>query len=132
MKCNKFNAAWQLARVNAKGIKDVDEKIITVLRHFDSTYTKQDKCRVLNWLRMTKLAYKDQQIKDKFDFAIESMQMTSPDKDDNGSMLDDLNSRELETIYKDLKSRKYNFQFKKVPVAHTAFMQELEEAINAY
>lgn len=126
----KFNSAWQLARLKAKKIKDVDQKIKSVLEYYKSNFTKSDRSRVLNWLRTTRMAYKSSpQLQQTFDFAIRVVHSDSPTKYDNESKLSDLTKQEAQDILKDLKSRKYNFQFKSTPKEHTEFVAELEKYI---
>lgn len=129
MKSNKFNASWQLARVQAKNIKDVDKKIEFIMNYYNENMTAQDKMRVLNWLKMTKVAYTGD-IRDKFDDPIELVQILKTTVNDNDTTLDDLTYKEVELIYKDLSKRKYGFQFKSVPKAHIEFMEQLEQKLN--
>jgi hypothetical protein len=132
MKSNKFNASWQLARVQAKSIKDVDAKIWHVLRHFDENKNEHDKDRVLNWLNTTAIAYKDVEIKEKFNFAKSLVNSAAVVDEDNKCVLSDISRDDILLIRKDLSKRKYNFQFKKTPQAHINFMEMIEEILNAH
>ena len=129
MTINKFNVAWQLARVQARAIKDVKKKLNFVLLYLAQNNTQQDKGRVLNWLKMTKVAYKDTDTRFLFDEYIDMAEMVKVSDNDNKSKMSDMSKQELELIYKDLKTRKYGFQFKSVPKAHTEFMKDLEAEI---
>ena len=40
-----------------------------------------------------------------------------------------INTEKLLKVYKDLKKRKYGFQIKTVPKAHTDFLQQLESEL---
>lgn len=126
----KFNAAWQLQRTKAKLIKNVDQKILFVCSYFFQNKTVQDKQRVLNWLNMTKVAYKENMVRCKFDVALNEVKQVCVVQDDNTYTLDDLTIEEVKQVYDDLKKRTYNFQFKKVPKDHIKFMELLERRID--
>ena len=66
MKSNKFNASWQLARVQAKKIKDVFLKVEHVMLYFTKNTNIHDQDRVLNWLATTAMAYRDSATKEIF------------------------------------------------------------------
>jgi len=122
-KVDKFNISWQIVRTDARDIKDVSEKISFVLRFLKDHPNKHNFGRVHNWLRMTKLGYKSQPHEaSKFDKALETLQK----KEENYSSdedyeidIKDLSDSKLQKVYKDLKKRKYGFQIKTVPKAHT-------------
>ena len=128
---NKFNASWQNVRVRAKKEKDITLKIKIVLDYVKSSCTVSDILRVQNWLNTTAMGYvkvSPEKVQ-LFEKAKKEVLALKPEKEDNVSTLSDLTDQELINIQKDLKSRKYNFQFKKVPIDHTKFMELLEKEI---
>ena len=58
MRSNKFNIHWQIVRVKARSIKDVDAKVDFVMDFLNSNKNVHNKDRVSNWLKMTSYAYK--------------------------------------------------------------------------
>ena len=131
-KVNKFNSAWQLVRVKAKKTKDADKKIELVITYYKNNFTKSDLNRVLNWLKTTRMGYKaSPQTQQKFDVAIKALDM-NPTVFDNKSTIQELSKQEAKDILKDLKTRKYDFQFKgKAPLTHKQFVNELEVYIGS-
>ena len=127
---NKFDLHWQLVRTTAKDIKDTHSKVKYVMRFLDANKNIHNADRVLNWLKMTKLAYK---IKVIFDIAIEyiehNMDKFTSTKD-NTMQLKDLSNDDLLKVYTDLAKRKYGFQYKQVPQAHTHFVDILKKEID--
>lgn len=127
---NKFDINWQIVRTDARDIKEVPAKISFVLDFLNSNPTKENYGRVHNWLRMTKLGYKSEPEKaQKFEDALDRIENNkekysssqSPDED-----LSSISNDKLKKVYKDLKKRKYGFQIKTVPKAHTDFLHKLE------
>lgn len=134
-KVNKFNISWQIVRVNARSIKNVDDKVRYVLEFLKENPNKYNYERVHNWLNMTKLGYKsDQHAVEVFDSAIESIEQHKNDRfsseEDSPNDLEKTSTEDLKKVYKDLKQRKYGFQYKTVPVAHTNFLRELEKELD--
>jgi len=134
-KSNKFNISWQIVRVNARKIKDVKEKIYYVLNFLKENPNKHNYDRVHNWLSMTKLGYKsNSEAMEVFDSVIDNIEHHKNDRfsseEDSPNDLETISTDDLEKVYKDLKQRKYGFQYKTVPVAHTKFLNELEKELN--
>jgi hypothetical protein len=129
---NKFDIAWQIVRARAKKIKDPKQKIDFVLDFLNEHPNRNNFGRILNFFKMTKIAYKDPSIVALFDDAIDYI-TTNQDQynstEDNVILLRDVPKEDLELVYNDLKKRKYGFQFKQVPVAHTGFMKNLEDEL---
>ena len=127
---NKFDIGWQVVRTDARDLKDVPEKISFVLQFLNSHPTKENYGRVHNWLRMTKLGYKSEPEKaQKFENALDQIENNKEKYSSEGSSEGDLSSisnDKLKKVYKDLKKRKYGFQIKTVPKAHTEFLNKLE------
>ena len=130
---NKFNISWQIVRTDARDIKDVDDKISFILRFLNDHPNKHNYGRVHNWLRMTKLGYKSEPEKaNKFEDALDKIENKKEkyfSEEDPGSDLESIGKDSLEKVYKDLKKRKYGFQIKTVPKAHTEFLSKLENEI---
>ncbi len=130
---NKFDITWQIVRTKAKSIKDPQEKIDFVMDFLNDYPNTNNKDRVKNWLKMTSVAYSDPSVRSLFQTAlnfIENISEVYRSDEDNITKLEDISNRDLMAVYNDLKKRKYGFQFKKVPVAHTKFMEQLEAEIN--
>jgi hypothetical protein len=128
MAVNKFNIHWQMARVQAKKIKEPDEKIHHVLGFLKKNPTKENHGRVLNWMRMTGLGYKGP-VRDMFNkhadhLASTKDKYTENEKEGSGG-LSGVSTKDLEAVHKDLKNRKYGFQFKSTPKAHTEYVNKL-------
>lgn len=129
---NKFNIHWQIVRVEARAFRKVDEKLIHVMEFLEFNRNKYNYDRVLNWLKMTGVAY-DGDARAKFEIAAKHLQER---KDvfasdvDNDNDLSKVPLEKLEMVLADLKKRKYGFQFKNVPKDHVAFVEKLEHEIN--
>ena len=130
---NKFNIPWQLVRTEARDIKDVSKKISSVIQFLKDHPNKHNYGRVHNWLRMTKLGYKSQPTETKkFDDALEAIENKKENyssEEDYEIDIKELSDDKLQKVYKDLKKRKYGFQIKTVPKAHTEFLSKLEREI---
>ena len=132
MAVNKFNIHWQLTRVQAKKLKDPDEKISHVLGFLKKHPTQENHGRVLNWMRMTGLGYSGD-VRSKFNKHADHLantkdKYTSREKPGSGD-LSGVSDKDLESVHKDLKNRKYGFQFKSTPKAHTEYVKKLGSEI---
>lgn len=131
MKVNKYAIDWQVIRVKARSIKNVSEKVRYVMDWFEKNQSWQNYERVLNWLKMTKVSYKDKAIRDAFDasidLAIKSKELFT--QEEKIKKLSEVDTADLILVYKDLQKRKYGFQYKKVPKSHTEFMHKLEKEL---
>ena len=128
---NKFNIHWQIVRVDARAIKDPAKKITFVLKFLNSHKNAHNYGRVMNWLKMTGVSYKGDDRK-LFEDAVANLQKNESkysSQEDNENDLSKVDRSDLEKVYKDLSTRKYGFQFKTVPKAHTEFMSNLEKAL---
>jgi len=130
VRTNKFNIAWQIARTNAKSIKDVDKKIQYVISFLDQNPSKENYDRVLNWVKMTGVAYKGEDRK-KFETTTSKLESNKGNYQgaDNENDLSKVDTANLKKVHKDLSKRKYEFQFKHVPKDHVDFMKALEDEI---
>jgi hypothetical protein len=131
MKVNKFNPLWQIARLRAKEIKNVNEKIKFIMEYLERNKNIYDKNRVENWLKTTRMAYKATPLNQlKFDKALTKIPQMQFDFNDNNSQITDLSLKDAKDVLRDLKKRKYNFPFNKAPQDHIEFVAKLEEYIN--
>lgn len=131
-RANKFNMAWQVVRTDARDIKDVDKKISFVLKFLNSNKNIHNYGRVHNWLKMTGVAYKGEQRK-KFDDAVANIEKNKnkyASTDDSGGDLKSFSKDQLQKVYKDLSKRKYGFQYKTTPKAHTDFVNTLKKELD--
>jgi tRNA G18 (ribose-2'-O)-methylase SpoU len=130
---DKFNTAWQIVRLRAQQIKDYETKLNFVLLYLYAHPNRHNYGRVHNWLVMTAAGYKDQKIKKVFCSQAKEIEVSKQlysSETDNDCSLKELSNNFLKQLYSNLKKRKYNFQFKSVPEAHTRYLGELEAELN--
>ena len=130
---NKFNIHWQLVRTKARKIKDVTEKIEYVLNFLDGHPNKHNFKRVQNWAKMTSLGYPNGSEERKalvsmYQYLCDNVNRYNENIDDSND-LSTISTDDLKSVLKDLKTRKYEFQFGKIPVAHTEFVAKLEDEL---
>lgn len=128
---NKFDIEWQLVRTRAKFQKDPVQKIQSVMGFLKAKPNIFNRARVVNWLKMTAHAYSDLKVKQAFKAAEDEVGTLTFSTEDNTTTLGDTSTEDLEAVYKDLSKRKYGFQFKQVPKAHTEFMSALEAELQS-
>jgi len=130
---NKFNIHWQLVRTKARSIKDVTEKIEYVLNFLDGHPNKHNYNRVMNWVKMTGVAYPKGSNESKAFINMHQYLIDNEnrykDATDDLNDLTNISTDDLKLVLKDLKSRKYDFQFGKTPIAHIDFVAKLEEEL---
>jgi len=131
-RANKFNIHWQIVRTQARDIKDPDAKIKHVMNHLNSNKNIHNFGRVHNWLKMTGVAYKgDDRAKfEQATGALEKRKSEFSSSEDNGNDLSKVSTADLQKVHKDLSKRKYGFQYKTVPKAHTDFMDQLKSELD--
>jgi hypothetical protein len=131
-RANKFNIHWQIVRTQARDIKDPDAKIKHVMNHLNSNKNIHNFGRVHNWLKMTGVAYKgDDRAKfERATGALEKRKGEFSSSEDNGNDLSKVSKEDLQKVHKDLSKRKYGFQYKTVPKAHTDFMDQLRTELD--
>jgi hypothetical protein len=128
---NKFNLSWQLTRVKARKIKDVDKKIDFVLFYLENNKNCHNLDRVSNWLRMTSLAYSNRSAFNKALQYIEDTKYNYLSTDDNIVNVDNVSKEDILMVLKDLNKRKYNFRFNgKIPEDHKRFVEDLTSHLN--
>jgi len=126
---NKFDAYWQLVRVDAREYKDVRQKVLLVTSFLGSHPSYENAQRVLNWAKMSRVAYRDKDKQQYFDVLIDFI--------DNGDFNESVlelaspvvySDRDLLRVYNDLKKRKNDFQHGGVmPKDQAEFMVKLED-----
>jgi len=129
---NKFNTLWQVARLKAKDLKDVDAKISLVKKCLLDNPSPENFGRVSNWTSMTKLGYKNSSLESvrKFEDFLDYLEnnkndFTAEDKDMN---LEDLPEDIYIRLYQDLKGRKNNLHHGgKRPVSMSQYLAEMEK-----
>lgn len=129
---NKFNIQWQIVRTDARAIKDPAKKIQFVLSFLNKHKNVHNYGRVHNWLKMTGVAYKGED-RQKFESAVaalEKRQSEFSSQQDTDGDLSKMSTDQLKKVYKDLSKRKYGFQYKNVPKAHTDFMSQLKAELD--
>ena len=131
-RANKFNIHWQIVRTQAREIKDPDAKIKHVMNHLNSNKNIHNFGRVHNWLKMTGVAYKGDD-RNKFEHATDALEKRKGEfssTEDTGNDLSKVSKEDLQKVHKDLSKRKYGFQYKTVPKAHTDFMDQLKTELD--
>lgn len=132
-RANKFNIHWQIVRVEARDIKDIDSKINHVMKFLNTHKNVHNYGRVHNWVKMTGVAYKGDDRK-KFEDTLASLEKNK-DKyastEDNDGDLSKVSTENLKKVQQDLSKRKYGFQYKSVPKAHTEFMSHLDKELKS-
>ena len=124
----KFNIHWQLVRTQAKDFKDPHQKISHVMSFLNKHKNIHNYKRVHNWLVMTGLGYSGD-TRAMFNAKVKSISNNKHEYSSTEDMSNDLSKvsrSDLEKVHKDLSKRKYGFQFKSVPKAHTAFVNKLK------
>ena len=131
-RANKFNIHWQIVRTQARDIKDPDAKIKHVMNHLNDNKNIHNFGRVHNWLKMTGVAYKGED-RAKFEHATAALEKRKNEfssTEDTGNDLSKVSKEDLQKVHKDLSKRKYGFQYKSVPKAHTVFMDQLKTELD--
>ena len=132
-RANKFNIHWQIVRTNARDIKDVDAKINHVMNYLNANKNIHNYGRVHNWLKMTGVADKGEQ-RQKFENAVKGIEGNKnkyASTEDNEGDLSKVSTADLKKVHSDLSKRKYGFQYKSVPKAHTEFMNKLNKELGS-
>lgn len=127
-KANKFNIHWQIVRTQARDIKDPSKKLHHVMSYLNAHKNQHNYGRVLNWVKMTGVAYKggDRSMFENAAKALEKRAHEFTSTEDTANDLSKISTDDLKKVHKDLSKRKYGFQYKSVPKAHTDFMSQLQ------
>ena len=130
-KANKFNIHWQIVRTQARDIKEPGAKIKHAMDYLEKNKNKHNYGRVHNWLKMTGVAYKGDD-RAKFEHATSALEKRAHEftsEEDNDGDLSKVSTDDLRKVHKDLSKRKYGYQYKSVPKAHTDFMGKLNDEL---
>jgi hypothetical protein len=106
MKSEKYILRWQIARIQAKKVKNIDTKIFIIKKYFRTYPSLNDKDRVLNWIDGSIIGYKDITSKRKlgdFKIQIENTEVLPIDFSD--SHFAEYNEKTLIELVKDLYKR---------------------------
>ena len=128
---NKFQIHWQIVRVKARKIKDVERKIDFVKQFLISYDSLENKERVKNWATMTSMGYRDKSIKDLFKAFLQWISSYSYNSKDLHNDFAEHPNEDLLLVYKDLSKRKYGFQYSKTPKSHIDFMDGLSDYLSS-
>ena len=127
---NKFQIDWQIARLRARKEKGVEGKLQVVTSFLSDFPSLENYDRVMNWLKMTRVAYKDSLQRSKFSRVIQELQEREYNTADYGNNFGTYSLKELDELLRDLEKRKYSFQFKgNAPKDHIEFIEELKKEI---
>lgn len=100
----KYNLRWQIRRINNKKI-DLFLKLQNMLS-FVLTYSSyENKERVLNYLKGLKLAYKTEYEKNLIQETYDKIEKMSCTMEDDDILMQDVDTKTLITLYKDLYKR---------------------------
>lgn len=127
---NKYEINWQIARLRAKKCRHVEGKIATVSRFLGENYDNANLVRVTNWAKMTALGYKSKnqeavELLNSFVSTLSTDVFSTREYFENDFSA--YSTAELRDLLKDLKSRKFNFHYTKLPKDHILFVAELEK-----
>ncbi len=130
---DKYQIDWQIARARAKKLNDFEEKIVLVKEFVLSNKTIENLERAQNWANMTVLGYKKHNMQAAAAFTNFAMYLDDLFEDAEHEVFENDFSKysfaDLEMLLKDLKSRKFDFQYNGVPKAQEMFVEELEAYI---
>ena len=129
-KVNKFNIHWQIVRMKAKKIKDVEKKLKYVYDFLEDHKNIHNYWRVYNWAKMSSYAFRDKNIKQLYHMFLINLHITKwtfeKIEEDSNQDFDAYSLEDKLALKKDLNSRKYNFFYNGAPKAHVNFMRMLD------
>lgn len=128
MRVNKYHIRWQVARVEAKAMSDVYDKVQHVTRFLMDFPNQYNAERALNWARASKMAYGPIQ-RMAFDNFLDWLKRNSVNwpMEDNDDSLSRIGTGDLGRVLTDLATRKYDFQFGgRVPKDHEQLVARIE------
>jgi hypothetical protein len=133
MRSNKWNINWQVARVKAKQIKDIQERVNFIQEWLSQFNHYHNIDRIRNWLRMSIMSA-NRDSKQIYQNALDKLFVSeSCGQFEYKDMKDEMNefsSDQLQMVLNDLEKRTYTFQYKgKCPPKHIAFVERLQDAL---
>lgn len=130
---DKYQIDWQIVRARAKKLNDYNEKISLVKEFILSNTTIENIERASNWANMSVLGYKNSNTQAAATFANFVCYLDENFEDAVNEVFENDFSKysfaDLERLLKDLKSRKFNFQYNGVPKVQEMFVEEIENYI---
>ena len=130
---DKYQIDWQIVRARAKKLKDYAEKISLVREFIQNNTTIENIERASNWANMSVLGYKNKNIQAAAAFTNFVCYLDENFEDAVNEVFENdftkYKLEDLEILLKDLKSRKFDFQYNGVPKAQEMFVEELENYI---
>lgn len=124
---SKFNLKWQLVRLEAKSVKNVQEKISIVDKYLKEVQSKYAFERVYNWAVMTAVAYKGEDREQLKNYAQDIKMRGEYINEDFDISFNEVPTNLLKLLLKDLEKRKYGFQYNKTPRDHIDFVEKLTQ-----
>ena len=130
---NKYNIYWQIVRVDARRQKGARNKVALVMEWLKLHKSNLNKSRVKNWLEMSRMGFKDQESKVYYTIALEQLEdmefeKVSYEEEDNELTIH--TDEDLLKVYKDIKVRKWSFQYNGAPISHVRFINKMEEELS--
>lgn len=130
---NKFNILWQIVRTEVRSIKDVNAKIKYVMEFLNAHPNQHNYGRVMNWTKMIGVAYPENSEQRKAFKDFEQFLVDNKNKfisfEDTPNDLTKIPTDKLQLVLKDLKTRKYGFQYKQAPKSHDVFVKNIEQEL---
>lgn len=119
--------SWQKVRTEVRSLENAGLKVGAVNRFLQDNPTYENAMRVLNWAKMSKVAYRDDISKKHFDILIdyiEDKEWTEHEKEPIGP--EDFATKDIQLVLKDLSKRKNAFQHGgKKPAQQKEFEEKL-------
>ncbi len=125
---NKYNVHWQIVRTKARKEKGAEAKVKLLMDWLQVHSHRNNRARVKNWLIMSRMGYKDQTPKVYYSVALEQLEVFEWTVGDEDNDLTKISDKDLLLIHKDLKNRKWGFQYE-MPQSHITFMERLEDEL---
>ncbi len=130
MRSNKWNISWQVARVRAKKIKDIQMRVDFMHEWLLIHNYRVNIDRIANWLRMSMMSanYESTIIYKKALYKLLEVRDL-----EEGDLPNDVKAYArdpiIEDVLKDLEQRTYSFQFKKLPPGHYEFIKRIKDVL---
>jgi len=134
MRSNKWNISWQVARVRAKKIKDVQERVEFMQEWLNQHNHYENVDRIKNWYRMCIMSSGGDRravYQKAYDQLADYVRTHEFIKEDMRDELDDFEKWQLRDVLNDVDARRYDFQYRgKQPPGHKQFVQRLENVLS--
>jgi hypothetical protein len=120
-------------RVDARKQKGAQNKVALVMEWIKSHKNNLNKSRVKNWLEMSRMGFKDQESKVYYTIALEQLEEMEFEKvmyEEEDNDLTKHSDEDLLKVYKDIKKRKWSFQYNGAPISHVRFINKMEDELS--